>query len=424
MEIVRKYYSNQRILDFLVEFAKDREVVAVYKDGKYGKRPDILQYSGDIISKVEEGAIAFHCSAEKWKNPMQLRAGMTKKEYDELRLAWDLVIDIDVKDFEIAKLTTKVIAEFLKRYQVRNLLIKFTGGDSFHILIPSKSFPPFFNKIPISLQYEELSKKIIEFIKISVEEELKKLMLEFFNPKDLVERLGKRLSEISEIKPFSFINIDIFGVRHLFRMPYSLHEKTLLVSLPIDPKEILNFRKSDANPENVDFNENLVSFKHENDAKYLLLEAFERVKLEIEKEIEYLKEKIDIKGKKKIPIEFFPPCIKTILNGLEDGRNRSIFVLITFLRNAGYEWDEIDKILHEWNEKNKPPLREGIIRTQLRWHMRQERDLLPPNCDHSTFYKDYNVCKPDEFCKTIRNPLSYALKKYLQSKKSTKKENP
>jgi len=425
MEIVKKYYSNEKIQNFLIEFAKDREVVAVYKDGKYGKRPDILQYPSDIISKVEEGAIAFHCTAEKWKNPMQLRAGMTKKDYDELRLSWDLIIDVDVKDFEIAKLATKVIVEFLKSYQVKNMLVKFTGGDSFHIVIPSQSFPQTFNKIPISLQYEELSRKIIEFIKISTEEELRKLLIEFFNPKELAERANKQLSEIVEnnvIKPYKIVNLDVFGVRHLFRMPYSLHEKTLLVSLPIDPKDILNFKKSEAHPENVVFNEELVSFKHKNDAIYLLIEAAEKIKLEIEKEIEELQNKAEIKKSKiKIPFEYFPPCIKNILAGLEDGRNRSIFVLITFLRNVGYDWEEIEKILHEWNERNKPPLREGIIRTQLRWHMRQERNLLSPNCDHPVFYKDYGVCQPDEFCKLIKNPLAYALKKYLADKK-TKKE--
>ncbi|MBU5682733.1 MAG: hypothetical protein KQA34_03435 [Candidatus Aenigmarchaeota archaeon] len=425
MEIVKNYYSNEKILEFLVEFSKDREVVAVYKDGKYGKRPDILQYPADIISKVEEGAIAFHCTAEKWKNPMQLRAGMIKKDYDELRLSWDLVIDIDIKDFEIAKLATKVIVEFLKSYQIKNLLVKFTGGDSFHIIIPSQSFPENFNKSPISLQYEELSRKIIEFIKQSTEEELRNLIIEFFNPKELSQKLNKPLGELFEnnvLKPFKFINIDVFGVRHLFRMPYSLHEKTLLVSLPINPKEIMNFKKSDAHPEKVIFDEKLVRFEYKNDAIYLLIEAIERVKIEVEKEIEELKEKFEAGKKRKIPFEYFPPCIKTILSGLEDGRNRSIFVLITFLRNVGYSWEEIEKILHEWNEKNRPPLREGIIRTQFRWHVRQERNLLSPNCDHLVFYKDYGVCKPDEFCKEIKNPLSYALKKFLKDKKIKKEE--
>ncbi|MFH7903985.1 MAG: DNA primase small subunit domain-containing protein [Candidatus Aenigmatarchaeota archaeon] len=424
MEIVKNYYSNEKIQQFLIEFGKNREIVAVYKDGKYGKRPDILQYPSDIISKVEEGAIAFHCTAEKWKNPMLLKAGMTKKEYDELRLSWDLIIDVDVKNFEIAKIATKVIIEFLRSYQVKNILVKFTGGDSFHIVVPDKSFPEYFNKQPISFQYEELTKKLIEFIKQNTEEELRKTLIEYFSPKELVEAIGKPLNEIIEnnvLKPYKIINLDVFGVRHLFRMPYSLHEKTLLVSLPINPKEILNFKKSDANPEKVVFDEDLIKFNYKNDAFYLLIEAVERIKLEVEKEIEELKEKAEVKTKRKIPFEYFPPCIKNILAGLEDGRNRSIFVLITFLKNVGYSWEEIEKILYEWNERNKPPLREGIIRTQLRWHMRQERNLLSPNCDHPVFYKDYGVCTPDEFCKQIKNPLAYALKKYLKEKKSKEK---
>ena len=35
-------------------------------------------------------------------------------------------------------------------------------------------------------------------------------------------------------------------------MPYSLHEKSGLVSVPVDPKNILQFEKSHAKPENLE----------------------------------------------------------------------------------------------------------------------------------------------------------------------------
>ena len=417
MKFIKEYYSNEKIREFLVEFGKNREVVSVYKDGKYGERPDILLSENDIISKVEKGAIAFHCSAERYLNPMLLRAGMLKEEFDEIRIAWDLVIDVDVKDFEIAKISTKCILDTLKSYGLKSFLVKFTGGDSFHIIVFFESFPESFlyNNKPIAKQYLEISKILIEFIKNESEEKLRSELIERIgNPIEIAKRTNKKLEEMYEknkLNPFKVVNIDVFGLRHLFRMPYSLNEKTYLVSLPIEEKELLNFKKLDALPQNV---KNVVRIEKKKDGEILLFQAIDWFsKKGIEIEIKELKSEIEKKKVRKIPQEFFPPCIKKILSGLEDGRNRSIFVLVTFLRNVGYSMEEIEKIMDEWNKRNKPPLRESIIRCQLRWHARQQRNLLPPNCEHPIFYKSYGVCIPDEFCKNVKNPLTYALKRFL-----------
>ena len=420
MHFIKEYYLNKKIREFLVEFGKNREVVSVYKDGKYGERPDILVSEDDIISKIENGAIAFHCTAERYLNPMLLKAGMLKEEFDEIRIAWDLVIDVDVKDFEIAKVSTKCLIDTIKSFGLKSFIVKFTGGDSFHIIIFFESFPQDFlyNNKPIVKQYLELSRIIIEFIKNEVEEKLRWELIENFgNVNEIAKRANKSLEEIitnNRLDPFKIINIDIFGLRHLFRMPYSLNEKTYLVSLPIDEKNILNFKKSDALPQKV---KDVIKIEKKKDGEVLLFEAIDWIsKKGIEIEVKQLKEEIKKRRTRKISEEFFPPCIKKILSGLEDGRNRSIFVLVTFLRNVGYEIEEVEKILEEWNKRNKPPLRESIIRSQLRWHARQQRNLLPPNCDHPIFYKNYGVCFPDEFCKNIKNPLTYALKKFLSRK--------
>jgi DNA primase large subunit len=114
---------------------------------------------------------------------------------------------------------------------------------------------------------------------------------------------------------------------------------------------------------------------------------------------------------RKIPERLFPPCVKKILEGLSDGRKRSVFILTTFLRTAGWKDEEIEKKIHEWNEKNYPPLRASYLRTQLRWHFRQERNLLPPGCDHPVFYKDMGLGAFCEECKKtvgeIKNPINY-----------------
>jgi DNA primase large subunit len=115
--------------------------------------------------------------------------------------------------------------------------------------------------------------------------------------------------------------------------------------------------------------------------------------------------------------KFFPPCILKIFNGVSDGRKRSVFILNNFLRNMGWDSEKIEKQLIQWNEKNKPPLPQNYVKTQFRWHNRQKRNFLPPNCDHQNFYVSMGVCLPDEICKagtsriTIKNPVNYPFRK-------------
>lgn len=77
----------------------------------------------------------------------------------------------------------------------------------------------------------------------------------------------------------------------------------------------------------------------------------------------------------------------------------------------GWTWEQIDKELMEWNEKNLPPLRINYIKTQLRWHKTQKRNILPPNCDNENFYKDIGVYCGDEFHKNVKNPINYSYRK-------------
>jgi DNA primase large subunit len=100
-----------------------------------------------------------------------------------------------------------------------------------------------------------------------------------------------------------------------------------------------------------------------------------------------------------------------------DGKKRSVFILVNFLRNMGWDLDKIEKKLSEWNEKNYPTLRTNYLRGQLRWHFRQDRNLLPPNCDNQNFYRSLGICNPDKFCKsnteriTLKNPVNYPFRK-------------
>src|SRR4030042_251668 len=276
---VYNWYSREYVQKALIEVAKEREVVSVFKDGSFGKRPDIIQYPGDVMQAVAEGTVSFHGSVEQWSNPMQLDVGMNRIELDKLRTGWSLILDPDVKDFEIGKIAARQIIEALKDHGIKNYSVKFTGGKGFHIGICSESLPEKINFKHTSAQYPELQQTIIEYIKWYTHEQLKEKLIELDTPINLAQRVGKSLGDITSddgIEPYKIISLDIFGSRHLFRLPYSLHESSLLVSMPIKPENIGKFEKEHASPEKVKVDEKFLDKKYNlHDMEALSVEALD-----------------------------------------------------------------------------------------------------------------------------------------------------
>lgn len=209
---------------------------------------------------------------------------------------------------------------------------------------------------------------------------------------------------------FASLDLVLVASRHLFRMPYSLHEKTALASVVLEKHEIENFNPKDADPLKVKV-KRFIPESEKGEARKLLMAALEWKKEQDEKEEKfdskkYKKfEKIEISG---VTEDMFPKPIKKLLKGLEDGRKRGLFVLITFLRNTGFSPEEINKKVREWNDKNSLPLKEGYIRSQLDWHLRQGKKILPPNYSNDAFYRDIGIL--DEKPKT-KNPLVDVMRK-------------
>lgn len=428
---VWNWYSRESVQRAVVEVAKNREIVCVYRDGKFGKRPDVIQYPQDILQAVAEGTVSFHGSVERWEQPMKLDVGLTKVELDNLRIGWDVFIDPDVEDFEIGKIVTKQIIEFFKDHGIKNYSIKFTGGKGFHIGIPFEALPEKINLQPTAKQYPEILQKIIEYIKWYIADQLREEILNLDTPVNISQRVNKSLDKIvgkDGLDPFKIITMDVFGSRHLFRLPYSLHEKNLLVSLPIKPEDIDKFEKEYALPEKVKIEEKFLIPKTDlQDAEILVVEALDwasKHKIEVKEKLPKPRRLVKMR---EVPEQHFPPCIQNILKGLADGRKRSVFILINFLRNVGWDVEKLTKRIAEWNEKNYPPLRANYLRSQLRWHLRQSRNLLPPNCDNPNFYMDIRVCDPDKICMggtdkiILKNPVNYPYKKLMRSQKRLRK---
>ncbi len=412
------YYHQAKIADAIVAFSSDREFAGRTIDGAYGTRPNVIQYRNDFF-QMTENFYSFHASIERWNNPLLLEAGA---RLDEIRKGWDLVLDLDGNHFEIMKKCAGIMIEALQAHGVNSISIKFSGNKGFHIGIPFEAFPSKVDNLPTKRLFPELPKKIALYLKDFVEEEFRQELTGMMSAKEFAELVGKPVEEVSKdgrIDPWASANIDTILVspRHMIRVPYSLHEKSGLASLPIEINKIKSFKKEDATPEKVKTDIEFLSRDAKpNEMTEILSLALSRSKGERKREGS---ERRIERPTTKLPPECFPPCIKNILSGVQDGRKRSEFILRCFLNRVGYNWGEIQEMILEWNKKNPTPLKENYLISQITWHKKQEKGIMPPNCENEAYYKDFRVCDPVKLCS--KNPVVTALRMARESKDRSKK---
>lgn len=490
-----KHYKRKDMQDEILLAAQDKEVVARFGDRGFGKRPDTLKYPSDIIEQVKNGATSFHVSEERWRNTLQLTTPMNKKDADNLRTGWDLVIDIDFEAWEITKLIANEIIKALKEHGVSSISCKFSGNKGFHIGVPFEAFPEKVHDQETRTLFPEATKRVVSYLADYIDSKekgfaLSKKIIKSNEFNDFLKKTGKSADEFTKDiclecgaglksedkkqveficpkcgksvkadesvkymlcdkdniymeriqnsekkkcpkcsgvkfgkKVNLFIDTLLVSSRHLYRMAYSLHEKSGLVSMPIDHKKIMEFEKEQAKPDG--FRVSRLKFINKRNVKKgeagkLIMQAFD-YKPQIEEE------KFEKKEYKPLGFalqeEFFPPCIKKGLKGLKDGRKRFSFILINFLTNVGWDYDKIEKLFVEWNKRNDEPLREVSLLGQLKYHKRNKKKILPPNCDNAAYYKDIGICEPDNLCKRIKNPVNYSRLKVKSVKKGKTRKN-
>ncbi len=420
--ILLNHYKREDIQREIIENAKNREIAIKFGDKGFGKRPDILAYPKDILELAKKGATSFHASEELWKNPLQLSPMMKRKDLENLRIGWDLVLDIDCKVLDYSKITTHLLVRAIRSYGINSVSCKFSGGTGFHIGIPFESFPKTIHKKETRLWFPDGARAIAFYLKERIKERLSSELLKNYSITEIKKQTGKKFEEIvqdGKFDPFSFVGIDtiLISSRHLYRMPYSFNEKTGLVSVPINPNRALSFVKEIAIPKNVKVSKFVFLDKRkskDNEARELLIQAFDFYLKQEERKTE--DNTYDIPPE-AIPEKFFPPCIKKILAGLEDGRKRSLFILVNFLTSVGWSYDQIEPFLEKWNKRNKEPLRDVLIKGQIRYHKQKSKKILPPNCNNPLYYRDFRVCFPDNLCKKIKNPVNYSRAKTRYLKK-------
>ena len=431
------HYKNPEIQRLIVEHSKNKEVAIKFGEKGFGKRPDTIQYASDVLELAKQGATSFHVSEEIWANPLRLDTAMKKQEIDDLRTGWDLVIDIDCKFLEYSQIAADLVVKALRHHGVGSVSVKFSGNHGFHIGVPFEAFPQRVHGQETRMLFPEAPRRIALYLKEMIGKYLSKEMLKKESVDQIIKKTGKSFGEVivgGDLDSFKILDIDtlLISSRHLYRMPYCFNEKSGLVSIPIDPDRILDFRKEDARPEKVRISRFVFLDRkkaRENEAEKLIVQAFDfgmKKEAEISNIVRDKRDFHDFESvQKAIPADFFPPCIKIGLNGIEDGRKRFLFILVNFLTSVGWDYEKIEQTLKDWNKKNREHLREVLLVGQLRYHKQQKKKILPPNCDNMMYYKGIGICRPDNLCQMIKNPVNYAKRKtyYLdQEEKSAKRK--
>ena len=507
-EITLAYYSIAEVKKAIFKFSENRECIPRYFEG-FGKRPDNFQYESDILEQVRKGATSFHSSEELWKDPLELSTEQSEKESNELRIGWDLLLDVDSPYLEYSKIYAQLIIEALEFHGVKNVSVKFSGSKGFHIIVPWKAFPRQIYGQETRKMFPDWPKLICQYLTSFIQPKLSEKIFEQDSLKELAKKTGKKEEELliteclnchrpaikrelvtwvcpycknevvmvrknkgipkcpnencrkimtekysKEIYFCEFCNKDsnkfpqlfaktrekteklidadlvLVAPRHLFRMPYSLHEKTALSSIVIDKDKIKDFQLTDARPLKVQV-KNFYPDAKENEAKNLLLQALDwkeqRDKNSILSGDTSRKPRgASDKNYKEVQIQnltedLCPPCIRLILKGVkEDGRKRALFILMNFFKSLKLSDEEIREKIKSWNEKNYNPLKQGYIQSQFQWYKKNQA-RLPPNCD-KPLYAELAVCHPDEICRQIKNPINYVFKRYFRERKGFDKK--
>lgn len=510
-----KHYLKREVQEGLVQGAKGREATARYGDS-FGKRPDVLQFPGDVAEFAKKGATSFHVSEERWSNALALETNMRKMDIDHLRVGWDLVLDIDALHWGVSKMTAWLIVKSLEEHHITSISVKFSGNKGWHIGVPFEAFPQkiersgqavetrlLFPEAPriiaaylldyittkhitvknnrvyfagkFSVDFEKLREKtkkedLVKTICAGCGEEKKEpekekprvehgcetcdaVVVKESEQPTTCEKCGKLMrlimvqrgcrecgaeAVVQQLNTAALIEVDtvLISSRHLYRAPYSLHEKSGLFSLPIVPHDILRFDKDCARSENLTKTNPVfldTSRTVSGEASELMRKAFDFNAQKENQKRDNEKYEFDETGKQKefekfqtaAPESLFPPCIQQMLVGMKDGKKRAMFVLINFLSSVGWDADAIEKRLDEWNKKNAEvaePLRETILNGRLRYHRQQKKTVLPPNCDNAAYYKNMGIKCDEQICTRCTNPVQYVRRMMRRAQRSENEE--
>ncbi len=157
------FYKKREVQEALVAHAEHKEI-SIHYQNYFGKRPDALFASGDVMDLAQKKASSFHASEELWSNPLAIKTGMSKKEIQDLRIGWDLILDIDCPYWPLAKIITHLFIKSLQAHNISAVTVKFSGNKGFHIAVPFESFPQQFNGQATKDLFPEAPRRIAHYL--------------------------------------------------------------------------------------------------------------------------------------------------------------------------------------------------------------------------------------------------------------------
>ena len=300
------------------------------------------------------------------------------------------------------------------------------------------------------LLFPDMAKKTVLFLIHELKSRISKVILDYEGGgikaiKQICERYSishESLEYNEKRNEFNFmkvIDIDTILItsRHLFRMPYSLNEKSGLVSVPVDKNKVMEFDKDMAKPQRINPSSNKEFEFLRYDSGYgqdgrVLLERvysdedymYDKMNLEYKNSLKGNRDGFAFEITEEVKVSDFPRTIQYVLNNeFEDGRKRALFLLMTFLTSVKWDIETVERVVKEWNGKQSNPLKSNYLMAQLSWFKAQSKVLCPPNFSNANYY--FGIGIPQEIVdddvnkfrnRKSKNPLHYVYLK-LKSKK-------
>lgn len=189
------YYQRSEVQQALYLWAQGRRIALHYAQGVVGlgfRAPeDILL----LAAASKTAAPSFHASVGRYEGTHLV--------------ACDLVAELDNKgDRQACFRATLPLVHALHNLDIP-FLVKFSGHSSAHVVVPYRG-----------QNYREASERFLRRVR-------------------------------GPMRSTSYLDLSFRSPQHLLRMPYALHERTGLVSLPLTVEEYERFTPEMARPENV-----------------------------------------------------------------------------------------------------------------------------------------------------------------------------
>jgi len=210
---VKEYYAREDVLAFLNYACEKRKVIFSFKDepslGSERSTPPLAPRNTEhlhqiITEAIEKNMEGMADDARPYAYPSF--HSMTSKDGDVLS---DFVMEADCQGWRRSFVDVRGAIEIIKEFHVP-CIAKFSGHRSLHVMIPGEAFPDEFDGASTGKSWRSLERQLRDFF-----------------------------SEYAKVRY-------AHGTGGILRLPYSLNENTGLVSLPIKPEDLDDFRPWEA----------------------------------------------------------------------------------------------------------------------------------------------------------------------------------